>query len=330
MAQHERSGETPPAQARSSAVVTPPAIAVDDTEAAEQATHSLTPNKRSRRRTDQPPAAGFEPGDNVVEVLVMGALVPEAVEASWALLERDQQGGFRLQTLFVRRDPAPDASESAADTTLYCRARARSSIAIRRRISVPNPRSASGPVIGAHVGPGLLGVGSVPVTALGEALTRDDSDAVQAAAYLPADVQVLGVDMLSLGAHKFYGPKGVGALYVRRAGARLRLEPQIDGGGQEWALRSGTLNVPGIVGFARALDLCQAEMNVESQRLARLRQRLWDAFQREIPDVQRNGPDWETPGFRLPGNLNVSFPFVDGEERLHLGASPRATNSERS
>jgi cysteine desulfurase len=138
-------------------------------------------------------------------------------------------------------------------------------------------------------------------------------DATQAVGKIPVNVAELQVDLMSFTAHKIYGPKGVGALYVRRAGGRLRLEPQIDGGGQEGAMRSGTLNVPGIVGFARALDLCIAEMPDESNRLCALRQRLWDGFQRDLPDVQRNGPAWEIPALRLPGNLNASFPQVDGE-----------------
>jgi cysteine desulfurase len=150
-------------------------------------------------------------------------------------------------------------------------------------------------------------------------------DATQAVGKIPVDVRQLGVDLLSFTAHKIYGPKGIGALYVRRAGGGVRLEPLIDGGGQENGLRSGTLNVPGIVGFAKALELCIAELPAEMERLAALRQRLWDGLRHAVPDVVLNGPDWspasgrrQPPGIstepiRLPGNLNCSFPLVNGE-----------------
>ncbi|MFN0019923.1 MAG: cysteine desulfurase family protein [Pirellulaceae bacterium] len=143
-------------------------------------------------------------------------------------------------------------------------------------------------------------------------------DATQAVGKIPVDVQELGVDLMSFSAHKIYGPKGVGALYVRRGSPGVRLEPLIDGGGQENGLRSGTLNVPGIVGFAKALELCLAELRAEMVRLSELRQRLWDGLRREIPDVALNGPDWSKSAglIRLPGNLNCTFPFVDGEALL--------------
>jgi cysteine desulfurase len=140
-------------------------------------------------------------------------------------------------------------------------------------------------------------------------------DATQAVGKIPVDVQQFGFDLMSFTAHKIYGPKGIGALYVRRAGGGVRLEPLIDGGGQENGLRSGTLNVPGIVGFARALELCLAELPAEMGRLAALRQRLWDGLRQAVPDVMLNGPNW-SPGaepIRLPGNLNCSFPLVNGE-----------------
>ena len=143
-------------------------------------------------------------------------------------------------------------------------------------------------------------------------------DATQAVGKIPVDVRELGVDLMSFSAHKIYGPKGVGALYVRRGSPGVRLEPLIDGGGQESGLRSGTLNVPGIVGFAKALELCLAEMPTEITRLSQLRQRLWDGLRREVPDIMLNGPDWSKCGrlTRLPGNLNCAFPFVDGEALL--------------
>jgi cysteine desulfurase len=143
-------------------------------------------------------------------------------------------------------------------------------------------------------------------------------DATQAVGKIPFDVNELGVDLLSFSAHKIYGPKGVGALYVRRGSPGVRLEPLLDGGGQEGGLRSGTLNVPGIVGFAKALELCLAEMPAEIVRLSGLRQRLWDGLRKEVPDVALNGPDWSKSDrlTRLPGNLNCAFPFVDGEALL--------------
>src|SRR5438477_5310937 len=103
-------------------------------------------------------------------------------------------------------------------------------------------------------------------------------DATQAVGKIPVDVRKLGVDLMSFSCHKIYGPKGVGALFVRRSGGAVRLEPLVDGGGQEHGLRSGTLNVPGIVGFAKALELCLAELPTEMPRLAALRQRLWDGL----------------------------------------------------
>jgi len=153
-------------------------------------------------------------------------------------------------------------------------------------------------------------------------------DATQAVGKIPLDVQELGADLMSFTAHKIYGPKGVGALYVRRTATTgrgfgtVRLEPLIDGGGQEGGLRSGTLNVPGIFGFAKALELCLAEMSTEIPRLQSLRERLWDGLQHEVPDVVLNGPNFQPPSPqpsapsplpRLPGNLNFAVPLVSGE-----------------
>ena len=139
------------------------------------------------------------------------------------------------------------------------------------------------------------------------------SDATQAVGRMPIDVEALQVDLMSFSAHKLYGPKGVGALYVRRRDPQVRLEAQIDGGGQEHGRRSGTLNVPGIVGFATALQLCVDEMTAEQRRLADLRARLWKGLQAHIDDVRLNGPALDEPGLRLAGNLNCSFAYVDGE-----------------
>lgn len=140
-------------------------------------------------------------------------------------------------------------------------------------------------------------------------------DATQAVGKLPVDVDELGVDLLSFTAHKIYGPKGIGALYVRRE-PTVSLQPQIDGGGQERGRRSGTLNVPGIVGFARALELCLAELPAEAQRLAALRNRLYDRLLAALPDTALHGPALDQPGLRLPGNLNVGIRGVDGEALL--------------
>jgi cysteine desulfurase len=139
------------------------------------------------------------------------------------------------------------------------------------------------------------------------------TDATQAVGKIPVDVESLRVDLMSFTAHKIYGPKGVGALYVRRRDPAVRLDAQIDGGGQEGGLRSGTLNVPGIVGLAEALRLSVADLARESDRLRGLRQRLFDGLVRQIDGVQLNGPVLDDPQLRLPGNLNCSFAGVDGE-----------------
>jgi cysteine desulfurase len=139
------------------------------------------------------------------------------------------------------------------------------------------------------------------------------SDAAQAAGKVPLDVQSAGVDLLSLTGHKCYGPKGAGALYVRRRKPRLELQCQIDGGGHENGFRSGTLNVPGIVGLGKALDLCRAEMPVEAARLSGMRDRLYQGLIRNLDGVRLNGPSADR---RLPHNLHVSFDDVEGEALL--------------
>lgn len=140
------------------------------------------------------------------------------------------------------------------------------------------------------------------------------TDAAQAVGKIPLNVDQHGVDLLSLSAHKLYGPKGVGALYVRRREPRVRLEALQDGGGQEHNLRSGTLNVPGIVGLGAACALAAKGMAEEADRLGRLRDRLWRGLQQGVSAVFLNGPLLEGP--RLPGNLNVSFAHVQGEALL--------------
>jgi cysteine desulfurase len=135
------------------------------------------------------------------------------------------------------------------------------------------------------------------------------SDAVQAAGKIPLDMKTLPVDLLSISAHKMYGPKGVGALYVRRSSRKIPLMAQMDGGGHERGRRSGTLNVPGIVGLGAACALAQQEMAEESTRLRRLRDRLKSQLEAALSDVAVNGA--MEP--RLPGNLNMLFRGVEGE-----------------
>ena len=139
------------------------------------------------------------------------------------------------------------------------------------------------------------------------------TDAAQAAGKIPIDVGAMQIDLLSLTGHKFYGPKGAGALYVRRAKPRIQLACQIDGGGHENGLRSGTLNVPGIVGLGAAADICRREMAVEAAHLSSLRDRLLAALQRDPAGVRVNGPLGDR---RLPHNLHASFSGVDGEALL--------------
>ena len=164
-----------------------------------------------------------------------------------------------------------------------------------------------------------------PIADIGQ-LARDHGvlfhvDAAQAVGKIAVDVERDQIDLMSFTAHKIYGPKGIGALYVRRK-PRLRLSPQMDGGGHERGMRSGTLNVPGIVGFGRACELCQAEMNEEATRLALLRDKLKDGIANRIEDVSING----SLEHRLPHNLNVSFAHVDGESLL-MGLNDIAVSS---
>lgn len=155
-----------------------------------------------------------------------------------------------------------------------------------------------------------------PLAAIGR-LTRArgialHTDAAQAAGKIPLDVETLGVDLLSFTAHKLYGPKGVGALFVRRRGPAAALAPMMHGGGHERGLRSGTLNVPAIVGFGAAAAICAREMPAEGARLAALRDRLLAGLRAAIDDVQVNG----SLSARLPHNLNVAFPGLDGAALL--------------
>ncbi len=148
------------------------------------------------------------------------------------------------------------------------------------------------------------------------------TDAVQAIGKVPFNVIQDNVDIASITAHKLYGPKGVGALYVRRKNPRVQLVAQIDGGGHERGMRSGTLNVPGIVGLGAACAIATAEMPEEMKKLAGLRDRLRDAIMGQLDECYING-SWE---HRLPGNLNISFAYVEGESLL-MGINDIAVSS---
>lgn len=147
-------------------------------------------------------------------------------------------------------------------------------------------------------------------------------DATQGVGKIPVDVQEMGIDLMSFTAHKIYGPKGVGALYVRKKGPRVRIAPIIDGGGHERGMRSGTLPVPLIVGFGKACELCEQEMAAESVRLATMRDRLEAGIMNTLDEVYLNGH----PTQRLPHNLNISFAYVEGESLL-MGVKEIALSS---
>jgi cysteine desulfurase len=138
------------------------------------------------------------------------------------------------------------------------------------------------------------------------------TDATQGVGKIPINVEEMGIDLLSLTAHKMYGPKGIGALYVRSAKPRVKLNAIIDGGGHERGMRSGTLNVPGIVGLGKACELARQEMSAEAKRLAILRERLRDGILRQLDGVYINGHPTE----RLSGNMNMSFAYIEGESLL--------------
>ncbi|HEY9640735.1 MAG TPA: IscS subfamily cysteine desulfurase [Coleofasciculaceae cyanobacterium] len=159
-----------------------------------------------------------------------------------------------------------------------------------------------------------------PLAAIGEICHRHQvlfhTDAAQAIGKVPLDVQAMQIDLMSLTAHKVYGPKGIGALYVRRRDPKVQLAPQLHGGGHERGMRSGTLYTPQIVGFATAVTLALAELESETQRLIQLRDRLWHLIN-ELPGIYLNGH----PSQRLPGNLNLSVDQVEGQA-LALGLQP--------
>jgi len=148
------------------------------------------------------------------------------------------------------------------------------------------------------------------------------TDGVQAVGKVPFDVNALKVDLVSISGHKIYGPKGVGALYVRRRSPRVLLAEQISGGGHERGMRSGTLNVPGIVGLGTAAQLCREEMEKDSARLRRLRDRLNEELHKNLDEIYING----SMEHRLPHNLNISFAYVEGESLL-MGINDVAVSS---
>jgi cysteine desulfurase len=148
------------------------------------------------------------------------------------------------------------------------------------------------------------------------------SDAVQAIGKVPVDFEKAGVDLASITAHKIYGPKGIGAIYVRSKGPRVRLTPMMDGGGHERGMRSGTLNVPGIVGLGAACEIAGMEMSEEARRLIQLRSQLQAGLFERLDEIYLNGHPTE----RLPGNLNVSFAYVEGESLL-MGINDIAVSS---
>jgi cysteine desulfurase len=170
-------------------------------------------------------------------------------------------------------------------------------------------------------------IGTVqPIKAIGKMCKEKGvlfhTDAVQVVGKLPVDVEDMGIDLLSLSAHKLYGPKGMGALYVRKKDPRVRLEPQIDGGGHERGMRSGTLPVPLIVGLGKACEIARNEMPQEAEKTFRLRERLREGIMDQLPESYLNGHPTE----RLPGNANISFAYVEGEG-LMMGIKDVAVSS---
>ena len=202
-----------------------------------------------------------------------------------------EQQGREVTVLGVGRDGLIDLE--ALRAALTPRTRLVSVMAANNEIGTLQPIAEVGAIVRAH---GAL----------------FHTDAAQAIGKVPIDVRAMSIDLLSLTGHKFYGPKGCGALFVRRMKPKLALTPQVAGGGQENGLRSGTLNVPGIVGLGRAAEICRLEMAEESARLASLRDRLLDGLRARLSDVRVNG----SLEHRLPHNLHVSFDGIEGEALL--------------
>ena len=150
-----------------------------------------------------------------------------------------------------------------------------------------------------------------PISEIGNIARENEvlfhTDATQAIGHVPVDVETMNIDLLSMSAHKIYGPKGIGALFVRKLRPRVKLAEQIHGGGHERKMRSGTLNVPGIVGFGMALEIAEQEMESEGKRLRELRDKLWNSLKTQIKDLELNGH----PTQRLPHNLSFAIPGID-------------------
>jgi cysteine desulfurase len=201
-----------------------------------------------------------------------------------------QKHGFKVTYLPVRPDGAIDFArlrDSLTDKTILI-----SLMAVNNEIGTIHP---------------VQGIGRLAK----ERNILFHTDATQAVGKLPINVDAMGIDLLSLTAHKMYGPKGVGALYVRSK-PRVKLTPLIDGGGHERGMRSGTLNVAGIVGLGKACEIAQKEMGAEGERLTALRERLKAGILSQLDEVYLNGHATE----RLPGNLNLSFAYIEGESLL--------------
>lgn len=213
-------------------------------------------------------------------------------------LERD---GFRVTYLSVDREGRIDLEQMraavSAETLLV------SAMSANNEIGVLHPLAEIAEIAHAH---GAL----------------FHCDAVQSAGMSPPNARDLGIDLISLSAHKIYGPKGIGALYVAKRNPSIELEALIDGGGHERGFRSGTLNVPAIVGFGKAADICKAESATDAQRLRALRDRLWTALS-SVEGIHLNGP----PEPRLPNNLNIRVDDVHGETLLKAIAPDVAVSS---
>jgi len=233
-------------------------------------------------------------GDHLITVLTEHKAVLDTCK-------RLEKSGFRVTYLRVGRDGLIDLDDlraSITDKTILI-----SVMAANNEIGVVQPIAEIGTVARER---GVL----------------FHCDAVQAVGKLDFDVNRMQVDLASISAHKMYGPKGVGALYVRRKNPRVLLSPIIDGGGHERGMRSGTLNVPGIVGFGKAAEICRLEMAAERARVGALRDRLYGGIRREIDEITVNG----SMEHRLPNNLNVSFAYVEGESLL-MGMNDVAVSS---
>ncbi len=235
-----------------------------------------------------------EKGDHIITVVTEHKAVIDTCK-------RLEKEGFRVTYLPVRKDGRVDLDQLRD--------------AITDRTTVISIMAANNEI-------GVL----QPVKEIG-ALARErgvlfHTDAVQAVGKVPFDVNELNVDMASITAHKIYGPKGVGALYVRRRNPRVLLTPIIDGGGHERGMRSGTLNVPGIAGFGRACEICRQEMATETAYVRGLRDRLYARLTASLDELYVNG----SMEHRLPGNLNISFAYVEGESLL-MGINDVAVSS---